>query len=286
MYTIQPKAHTTKIIRAGLATLRQLLTILAMCMAITNSNAQTQKADTSTMTVEELNKKRQDPVSGLRSVFLQDILIPMGEGNANSFSIQPVFPFRISQNLKLITYTIIPFEKIPPLYPGGQSESGLGNILFNGYFAAAEKKGNISWGAGPAIQIPTRTNAALGSNRVCMGPSALFYYSGTKFSGGTVVQNYWSLGGEGINEVNLFSLQYIAFYNFNKGWFLLSNATVESDWLAKNGQQWLVPVGGGGGKTFQIGKNYFCADAQVFYNAVKPDIIGNWQAIVQFQMIL
>lgn len=245
--------------------------------------------DTTQMSIEELSKKRQDPVAGLRSIYLQDIILPVGEGNANSFSIQPVFPFRITKNLKLITYTIIPFQSLPPLVPGGESQGGMGNILFNGYFSPIEKKGKLSWGFGPAIQIPTRTNAALGSNHLSMGPSGLLYYGGDKFSGGVVVQNYWSLGGTGVNKVNAFSCQYIAYYNFSKGWFVLSNATTQANWLADAGQKWLLPLGGGSGKTFQIGKGsklFYCADVELFYNAVRPDIVGSWQAVFQFQIIL
>lgn len=57
--------------------------------------------------------------------------------------------------------------------------------------------------------------------------------------------------------------------------------------MGAGGDQLLLPVGGGIGKTFQIGKSglYYCATAQMFYNAVKPDSIGNWEAMFQFQII-
>ena len=238
--------------------------------------------------VEEMSKKRQDPVSGLRSVFLQEVLLPIADGTGSSFSIQPVYPFKLANNLKLITYTIIPFQTVPPLFDGGTHEGGMGNILFNGYFSSIQKKGKLSWGIGPALQIPTRTNPALGSNRLSLGPTALLYMAGDKFSGGIVLQNYWSLGGDDVNKVNSGSIQYIAYYNFSKGWFVESNATIVVNWLALSGNQWLVPIGGGPGKTFKIGeksKLFYSAAAQGFYNVERPDLIGNWQAILQFQVI-
>ncbi|MDG3582829.1 hypothetical protein [Galbibacter pacificus] len=239
------------------------------------------------MSVEELSKQRQDPVAGIKSIYFQDVILSIGEGTAHSFSIQPVFPIRIAENLKIISYTIIPIQYVPPLAPGLGSSFGLGNILINGYFSSIQKKGKFSWGVGPSIQLPTRTNESLGSNRVSIGPSALVYYAGDKFSGGAVVQNYWSLGGTGINKVNLFSCQYIAYYNLPEGWFLESNTTAQANWLADQGQEWFIPVGGGGGKTFKIGdgKLFYCATAQFFYNAVKPDIVGDWEAVLQFQII-
>ncbi|SFD48905.1 hypothetical protein [Flavobacterium phragmitis] len=241
-----------------------------------------------TTSVEEMSKKRQDPVSGLRSVFLQEVLLPVGDGTASSFSVQPVYPFKLGTNLKLITYTIIPFQSIPPITEGATCEAGMGNVLFNGYFSSITKKGKFSWGIGPAMQIPTRTNSALGSSALSLGPTALLYYAGDKFSLGTVLQNYWSLGGNGDNKVNSGSLQYIAYYNFSQGWFVESNATIVANWLADSNNRWLVPIGGGPGKTFKIGeksKLFYSAAAQAFYNIEKPEYVGNWQAIFQFQVI-
>lgn len=260
--------------------------LFLLCFDAIITVAQTEKKD-STMTVEEMSKMRQDPVSGLRSVFLQEILIPVGEGTAQSFSIQPVWPFRLGKKLKLITYTIIPIQKIPPLTETGSSESGLGNILFNGYFSPIKKEGKLSWGIGPAVQLPTRSNAALGSNRVSMGPSALLYYSSDKFTGGAVIQNFWSLGGEGTNKVNSFNFQYVAYYNLPKGWFVESNATILANWEIDKDNRWLVPLGGGPGKTFKIGESklFYCAAVQMFYNVVKPEPVGSWETIFQLQII-
>ncbi len=239
-------------------------------------------------TLDEVNKEKQNPVGGIKSVFLQDVVLPMDEGNANSFSIQPIFPVRLGRKWKMNTYTIIPFQSIPPLYKGGSSASGLGNILFNGFIRPAEKKKSpFVWGLGPAIQLPTRTDPALGSNRVSLGPALLAYVNGAKTSAGVVAQNFWSLGGEGINKVNLFSTQYIFYHNFPKGWYFESNGTITANWLAEEPDVWTVPIGGGPGKTFQIGKSkyYYSAALQGFYNAAKPEIVGDWMIVAQFQII-
>ncbi|MFB9076311.1 hypothetical protein ACFFLS_19430 [Flavobacterium procerum] len=262
--------------------------VLGLLLSILGVPAFSQSDTGHTTSVEEMSKKRQDPVSGLRSVFLQEVLLPVGEGTASSFSIQPVYPFKLGTNLKLITYTIIPFQSLPPITEGYTCETGMGNVLFNGYFSSITKKGKISWGLGPAIQIPTRTNSALGSSALSLGPTALLYYAGDKFSAGIVLQNYWSLGAEGNNRVNSGNLQYVAYYNFPKGWFAESNATIVANWLASSADRWLIPIGGGPGKTFKIGekgKLFYSAAAQAFYNIEKPDYVGNWQAIFQFQVI-
>ena len=238
-------------------------------------------------TVEDIAREKQNPVSGLRSLTLQNVNFPLGNGTADSFSIQPVWPFRLSPDWRLVTYTIAPIEWLPSQGPNTRSASGLGNILFNGYISPEKPSGSFKWGIGPAVQLPTRTDSLLGSNRLSLGPAALLYATAGPVSGGIVLQNYWSIGGEGSNKVNQGSAQYIAYYNLPKGLYLYSNATITANWLAKSSDRWLVPIGGGIGKVFQIGKGktFYSASAQGFYNAVRPDPVGDWTVIVQFQII-
>jgi hypothetical protein len=262
----------------------QLLIVTFLFLGLSFVNAQT---DSTKVTAAEINKQKQNPVSGLKGIYFQDEVLQMDEGIANSFSVQTVFPFKISKKVRLVTYTIIPILSIPPLYSGDSKEAGLGNILFNGYFSPQEKKGNLTYGLGPALQIPTRTNPALGSNRLSIGPSALIYYGKKVFSIGAVIQNFWSLGGTGINKVNEFSFQYFGYYNLKNAWSIQSNGTIVANWLADDDNTWLVPLGPGLGKTFQIAKSklYYSAAVQVLYNVVKPEVVGNWQALFQFQVI-
>ena len=125
----------------------------------------------------DITKLKQNPVGGLRCVYLQNMNAPYGEGIADSFSIQPVWPFPIGDNWKVITYTIVPIEHFPASSSGNPSATGLGNILFNGFFVRQKKKGNFTLAAGPALELPTRTDSTLGSNRVSLGPTALVYDS-------------------------------------------------------------------------------------------------------------
>lgn len=235
-------------------------------------------------TVEEMNKLKQNPVSGLKTVFFQNINMPAGTGTANAFSIQPVWPFRVGHGWKMITYTIVSIQHIPPPVPDGASASGLGNVTFNGFFRPEKSSGKFLWSAGPALQFPTRTDPSLGSNRVSGGPAMLLFGASGQVSGGVVAQNLWSFGGSGVNKVNLFSLQYFANYNLRDGWSILTNATSIADWQASS-DRWLLPVGGGVGRTFKLGKLFYSATAQGFYNALRPNGVGNWQAIGQFQVI-
>jgi hypothetical protein len=93
--------------------------------------------------LEEVNKLKQNPVSGLKTVFFQNVNLPVGTGIANSFSVQPVWPFRIASGWKMITYTIVPLQRIPPRISGGPSASGLGNVFFNAFFCPEKAAGKF-----------------------------------------------------------------------------------------------------------------------------------------------
>ena len=237
--------------------------------------------------VEDIRKLKQNPVSGLRSVFLQNTVGTTNGDPIDVFSVQPVWPFRLGADWKLITYTIVPFVHLPPIR-GNDSVDGLGNILFNGYFAPEKSDGPITWGIGPAVDLPTRTDSALGSNRVSLGPAALVYGVAGPFSAGLVLQNIWSVGGHGANRVNALGAQYIFNYNLPKGWYLESNSTIEADWTASDSDRWTVPVGAGFGRVFQIpwSKLFYSASIQGFDNVVRPDGAPVWTVIAQLQIII
>lgn len=236
--------------------------------------------------IEEARDAKQNPLSALRSLYFQNSYGRVGNDSADVFSLQPVWPFRLGEDWRLITYTIVPFEtfRVPGI--DGEQVSGLGNVVFNG-FLRPNTEGPVSWGIGPAVQLPTRTDRRLGSGSVGAGPSAVVYGKFGAFSAGAVVQNLWSLGGNGENRINEFGLQYIFGYDLPNGWFLESNATISADWLAPPRDRWLVPIGGGIGKVFQIGESpwYYSASMQGFYNVERPSGAPRWEAIAQFQII-
>jgi hypothetical protein len=236
----------------------------------------------------ELAKLKQNPVSGLRQIGFQAVFNPetpanQGKTQAN-YSLQPVWPFKVNDDWRLITYTIVPVIHQPAAAPDGSSVTGLGDTVVNLFFSPT-KPGNLVWGLGPVISLPTRTDPALGPNRAALGPSAVLYYAKDAWGAGVVVQNAWSFGGTGINKVNVFAAQYILNYNLPNGWFLYSNSTITSNWNAPSSDRWTVPVGGGFGKVFNIGKQPVSASVQGFYNVETPTNGPKWSGIFQFSFL-
>jgi hypothetical protein len=60
---------------------------------------------------------------------------------------------------------------------------------------------------------------------------------------------------------------------------------ITADWEADSGQRWTVPVGGGVGKIFRVGKQALNAQVQAYYNVEKPDIKGDWSLRLQLQFM-
>ncbi len=75
----------------------------------------------------------------------------------NGLLIQPVIPFKLTEGWNLITRTIVPVIYQPPVSPSQGSEFGLGNVNPQ-FFLSPAGSGQIIWGGGPQLWLPTVTN--------------------------------------------------------------------------------------------------------------------------------
>jgi hypothetical protein len=105
------------------------------------------------------------------------------------------------------------------------------------------------------------------------------------WTAGLLLENVWSFAGNGGEDVNQFSAEYFLTWNLPQGWFLESNATVTADWMAPEGNRWTVPVGGGFGRVFTVGKESVSPSLQGFFNSVRPDVGPDWSLSAQLQVL-
>jgi hypothetical protein len=78
--------------------------------------SQPQTVATDQTSVEELAALKHNPVSGLRQIVLQAVVspdMPISRKTDGNYSIQPVWPFALGENWRLITYTILPVVQLP-----------------------------------------------------------------------------------------------------------------------------------------------------------------------------
>jgi len=241
------------------------------------------------MSAEELAKLAQNPVGNLISVpFQNNTNFNVGplSGTQNILNIQPVIPIEVSAEWNIITRTILPVISQPAMFPGEERTSGLGDTTFTAFLSPAVPKGLI-WGVGPVLQLPTDTND-LGNKNWGLGASfvVLRLEKGDPWVYGVLVNNVWSLtsdkrGGAYSNGL----IQPFVNYNFPEGFYLTSAPIATVAWKADSGQQWTVPVGGGVGKIFHLGKLPVNTQLSGYYNVVHPDDGANWQIRAQVQFM-
>lgn len=131
--------------------------------------------------------------------------------------------------------------------------------------------------------IPTATKDALGTDQWGLGASAVGVWSDGPWVAGGLINNVWGL--EATEEMDTMLFQYFVNYNLNDGWFLVSAPIITADWNADASDRWVVPFGGGAGKIVRIGKLPVNINAQLCYNAERPDDTGEYTARVQFQFM-
>ena len=275
---------------------RPLSIVLATCWLVTGGAvvAQENQLDEEARMVEEeqasgemgdLAKQSQNPVGSLISLPLQNNTnfgYGPGDDVQNILNIQPVIPVSLSKKWNLINRTIIPVMYQPEVVTGVGSTTGIGDTSYTGFISPREP-GNLIWGAGPVISIPTSTDDALGSGEWAAGPSVVLLTMPGSWVVGVLASNIWSFDSDA--DVNFFFSQIFANYNMDKGWFLTSQPIFTANWSADSGDQWTVPIGGGIGRVYKIGKQPVNTIAQVYYNLDKPTFGADWQFRFQFTFL-
>jgi hypothetical protein len=242
------------------------------------------------LSAEELAKLAQNPVGNLISVpFQNNTNLNYGpyDKTQNILNIQPVYPIHVNDDWNVITRTIIPVIWQPQLYPGGSSTTGIGATQLSAFLSPADPKGGLIWGAGAIAQLPTTSDSALGSYRWGLGPTfvVLRLEKGDPWVYGILVNNVWSVSGGPGTSYNNFLAQPFLNYNFAGGTYLTTAPIVTADWKADSSNRWTVPIGGGVGKIFHVGKLPVNTQIGAYYNVVRPDYGANWQIRFQVQFM-
>jgi len=247
------------------------------------------------LSAEDLAKIAQNPVGNLISVpFQENAYFNVGPLNAtqNVLNIQPVIPISISDDWNIITRTIIPIIWQPAFAPGQGSVSGIGDVQVSAFLSPA-KPGAWIWGMGVVTQLPTHSNDRLGNNNAGLGPTFVILHleRGSPWVYGVLINNIWSVGSTDYpfnSNAPKYSnglLQPFLNYNFESGAYLTTSPIITVNWEARGSQQWTVPMGGGVGKLFKIGRLPVNTQIGAYYNVVRPDFANNWQIRAQVQFL-
>ncbi len=267
----------------------RILTFLLGCMLIAFVNAvqasEDKKADIHAQNAE-LAKKVQNPISDLVNIPIQNN-INFGYGSRNRtqniMNFQPVVPVNINKEWNVIVRTVIPVADDPE----PDRKFGLGDVQISLLLSHANP-GKFIWGVGPIFQFPTATGDSLGPGKWAAGPTAAALIMRGPWVVGVIANHLWSYAGEGSSpDVSQFQAQPLINYNLPRGWYLTVSPIITANWKAdRAGDQWVVPLGGGIGKVFRIGKLPFNGSLAVYSNVVKPESGPDWSIRAQIGLLL
>ncbi len=246
------------------------------------------------LSAEDLAKIAQNPVGNLISVpFQENAYFNVGplNGTQNVLNIQPVIPFSINDDWNIITRTILPIISLPAFAPGQGSTTGIGDLQISAFLSPG-KPGAWIWGVGTVTQLPTHNDNLLGNTNSGWGPTAVVLHleHGSPWVYGVLVNNVWSVGsspnplGNAVKYSNGLVQPFVN-YNFHSGAYLTTSPIVTANWEARGSQVWTVPMGGGAGVLFKIGRLPVNTQLSGYYNVVRPEFSNNWQIRAQVQFL-
>lgn len=242
------------------------------------------------VSLRELIKEAQNPLPDLVSVPIQNNFnIGYGpyKGLQDGVNIQPVIPTPVTSGLNVITRVVAPLIFNPKLSRDVGPVGGLGDVQVTPFLSPSQPSPWV-WGIGPIIQLPTHSNPTLGNNNLGLGPSValLRWTKNDPLLFGALAYTAWSVNTDPRDRrYQIGSLQPLVTYMFDDGLYVTTSPIIKVDWLASHDRQVLLPVGGGIGKVFHLGKLPLNAELHAYYNVMKQDLDADWQVRFQIQML-
>ena len=260
--------------------------VLAICIVLAPLSLCAQET-----TQEDLRKLARNPFADvIKLPFSPDIYFDAGPNDrtAADLQLQPLIPIQISPGWLLIPRIVATaVNYAPDLTHGSGGTLGLGDMVSTLFFTPAHVN-QLIWAVGLALLIPTATDSALGAGRWGLGPSFAVLSQPQWGSGGFLIQNIWSLpASTNRGPVNQMQLQPIFSYNLAHAWYLTTNPTISADWTQAASNRWLVPIGGGVGRTFKVGSQPVDANLAIYNNVVRPSaqFAPRWQLTLQVTLL-
>jgi hypothetical protein len=141
-------------------------------------------------------------------------------------------------------------------------------------------------GVGPVLQFPSASSTSLGTGKWQIGPTVAAILTGGWWQVGAQVNNRWSFPGDSTRpSVNAMFLQPLVNVFLPDDWYLTSGPQVTAKSKASSGDRWTVPVGGGIGKGFTIGRQTGTAQVEAYSNVERPAGTSTWSLILTVQFV-
>ena len=142
------------------------------------------------------------------------------------------------------------------------------------------------WGIGPVLQVPTATDALLGTEQWRAGPGLVALQMNGPWVYGSLNNNIWSFSGDSDRaDVNLMFAQPFVNYNLGKGAAIGTVPQITANWEADGSDVWTVPLGVQVSKVKPIGSLPINWILGGYYNVARPDNAADWTLRLQVQFL-
>jgi hypothetical protein len=207
---------------------------------------------------EELAKKLANPIAALISVpfeFNYNEGFGTEDGKQLLLNIQPVVPITLNEDWNVISRTILPVIWQDDIAGRSGEQFGLGDTLQSLFFSPNIPLdtgiGNLTWGLGPAILIPTGTDELLGSEKLGLGPTGVALIQKGPWTYGALTNHIWSVAGKSSrDDISATFIQPFLAYTTPTAWTFIVQTESTYDWKA---DQWSVPINASISKLTTIG---------------------------------
>lgn len=234
----------------------------------------------------ELAKKLANPISSLISVPFQnnsDYGIGYLKGSRNTLNFQPVLPLSLNENLNVITRLVLPIVTQNNITGAGEKQSGLSDAVASAFFSPKNSKNGFTWGAGPAVLIPTGTDDFLSSKKFGAGPTAVALKQIKGWSLGILANQLWSIAGSDDRpDVSQMFVQPFITYNWKSGSGLGVVGEYTQNWKSNTTSIWIIPTVSG---VTSIGTQKVSLAIGPRLNIIAPESMRadwGWRAVVIF----
>ena len=208
-------------------------------------------------------------------------------GDATLLRVMPAYNWKINEDWQVVNLDLILLANAPGGRPGSPSNPepipggrarGLSDWLHASFFSPL-KHGNLVLGAGFLLSLPTATDPALGSGKWAAGPALRFSWTSNHWRIGAFGGQRWSFAGKSDRaDISQLMVRGTILYEPPGNWFFVSAPIITANWNAERSERWLVPVGGGVGRKFNLAGREWRASVQFYGNAVRPEGAPDWSA--------
>jgi hypothetical protein len=137
-------------------------------------------------------------------------------------------------------------------------------------------------------KFPMSSDDDLGVDKWQLGPAAMLFSIKRPWVVGTLVQNWFSVAGEGsARSQKQTDINYVIRYALPRAWQVGVGPTVSIDWTQGNDDKLTLPIGLGLTKTVRIGNMPIKLRGEIQYSVVRPDSYGTeWTFIFRIAPVI